>query len=78
MRNIGKELEKKLKLIGIDSAEALRKSGSKEVFFRLKTSFPNVCLVHLYALQGAIDGLAYNELSAKVKWDLKDYCDMLR
>ena len=34
MRNIGKELERKLKIIGINSAEDLKKIGSKEAFFK--------------------------------------------
>jgi len=32
MKNIGKELERKLKIIGINTAEELRQVGSKEVF----------------------------------------------
>ncbi len=40
MRNIGKELERKLKIIGINSAEDLKQLGSKETFFRLKQRFP--------------------------------------
>ncbi len=34
MRNIGKELERKLKIIGINSAEDLKRLGSKETFFK--------------------------------------------
>lgn len=33
MKNIGKELERKLKLIGINSAEELKSTGSKETFW---------------------------------------------
>ncbi len=32
MKNIGKELERKLKIIGINTSEELRQVGSKEVF----------------------------------------------
>lgn len=78
MRNIGKEIEKKLKSIGICSAEDLIQAGSKEAFFRLKMSFPNVCLVHLYTLQGAIDNIEYNQLSNEVKYDLKSFSDGLK
>ncbi|MDE6413089.1 MAG: TfoX/Sxy family protein, partial [Eubacterium sp.] len=49
MRNIGKELERKLKLAGINSAEELITIGSKEAYFKLKLRFPEVCSVHLYA-----------------------------
>lgn len=77
MRNIGKELEKKLNAIGINTAEELIEIGSKEAFFRLKTRFPNVCLVHLYTLQGAVDNMEYNQLPDDMKQDLKSYSDGL-
>lgn len=75
MRNIGKEMERKLKAIGICSAEELVQAGSKEAFLRLKRRYPNVCLVHLYTLQGAIDNLEYNQLPDEVKRDLKAFSD---
>lgn len=78
MRNIGNEIEKKLKSIGIFSAEDLMLTGSKEAFFRLKMRFPNVCLVHLYTLQGAIDDIEYNQLPDNIKQDLKRFCDDLK
>ncbi len=78
MQNIGKEIEKKLKSIGICSAEELIKTGSKETFFRLKMRYPNVCLVHLYTLQGAVDNIEYNQLSDEVKQDLKSFVGDLK
>lgn len=78
MMNIGKEIEKKLKSVGISSAEELRDIGSKEAFFRLKTRHANVCLVHLYTLQGAIDAVEYNKLPDEIKRDLKNYCDNIK
>lgn len=78
MRNIGKEMERKLKHVGINTAEDLIREGSKEAFFRLKVEFPNVCLVHLYTLQGAIDNIEFNELSEDVKQDLKSFSNPLK
>ena len=78
MRNIGKELENKLKSIGIDCAEELMELGSKEAFFRLKLHHSNVCLVHLYALQGAVDNIEYNHLPDDVKNDLKSFSENLK
>ncbi len=75
MRNIGKELERKLKIIGINSAEDLKRLGSKETFFRLKQRFPEICLVHLYTLEGAITNTNFNELSEETKKDLKEFSD---
>lgn len=78
MQNIGKEIEKKLKSVGICSGEELKKLGSKEAFLRLKLHYPNVCLVHLYTLQGAIDNIQYNQLPQEVKKDLKSFSDGLK
>lgn len=78
MRNIGQEMKRKLKSIGICSAEELIQIGSKDAFFRLKMRYPNVCLVHLYTLQGAIDNTEYNQLSYDVKHDLKKFSDSLK
>ncbi len=78
MRNIGKQIEKKLKSVGISSAEQLIRTGSKEAFFRLKMQFSNVCLVHLYTLQGAIDDVEYNQLPDEIKHDLKCFSDELK
>lgn len=52
MRNIGREMARKLTAVGIDSPEKLVEAGSKKAFFKLKETFPNVCLVHLYVLEG--------------------------
>lgn len=78
MLNIGKELKAKLFSIGVSSSDELIKIGSKEVFRQLKQRYPNVCLAHLYALQGAIDHIDYNKLSDEVKLDLKKFSDGLK
>jgi DNA transformation protein len=75
MKSIGQELERKLKIIGINSAEDLKKIGSKEAFFKLKMRFPEVCLVHLYTLEGAITDTDFNKLSEETKKDLKEFSD---
>lgn len=75
MKNIGKELARKLKLIGIHSAEELKATGSKEAFFQLKQRFPEVCLVHLYTLEGAITNTEFHKLSEATKKDLKEFSD---
>lgn len=78
MCNVGKEFARKLESVGIRSAEELTRTGSMEAFLRLKIRYPNVCLVHLYALQGAIDQTAYNYLPETIKEELKRFSDSLR
>lgn len=75
LKNIGKELERKLKIVGINSAEELKQIGSKEAFLHLKLRFPEVCLVHLYTLEGAIENIDFNKLSENTKSDLKAFAD---
>ena len=78
MKNIGKEMESKLTAVGIFTAEALTEVGSRDAFFRLKTIYPEVCLVHLYTLQAAIEGVEFNHLSEETKHELKAFSDGLK
>lgn len=78
MRNIGREMARKLAAVGIDTPEKLAEAGSKQAFFLLKETFPNVCLVHLYVLEGAITGTEYNCLPEEKKKELKAFSDYLR
>ena len=81
MKNIGKEMEKKLKSVDITTAEELKKVGSKEAFARLKLRYANICMicpVHLYTLEGAITNTEYNQLPEDVKHDLKSFSDGLK
>lgn len=78
MVNIGAEMARKLKTVGITSAEQLTETGSKQAFFMLKQLYPQVCLVHLYALEGAIRNVDFNSLSKEQKQDLKEFSDVLK
>lgn len=78
MMNIGSEMAKKLTTVGIDSPEKLIETGSKQAFFKLKGAYPSVCLVHLYALEGAICNTEFNSLSEDKKKELKEFSDFLK
>ena len=78
MMNIGKEMAKKLKTVGIDSSEKLIQTGSKQAFLQLKQEYHNVCLVHLYTLEGAITNVEFNCLSEEKKKELKEFSDFLK
>ncbi len=78
MMNLGKEMDRKLRSVGIDSAEELMAVGSMEAYRRLKVLYPNVCLVHLYCLEGAIRQTEYNCLSRETKAELKAFSDQLK
>lgn len=78
MLNIGKEMASKLKSVDITTAEQLTELGAKEAFCRLKEKYPNVCLVHLYTLEGAIQNTEFNSLDEKTKANLKAFSDSLK
>ncbi|EBF4218934.1 TfoX/Sxy family protein [Salmonella enterica] len=78
MMNIGKEIERKLNSVGIFTPEDLINAGSKKAFLRLKHAHPNVCLVHLYVLHGAICNTDYRELAPETKRMLKTYSDGIK
>lgn len=78
MMNIGKEMARKLTSVGIDSPEKLIELGSKKAFAKLKEEYPNVCLVHLYTIEGAICNTEYNRLSEDTKKELKTFSDTLK
>lgn len=73
MPNIGKEMASKLTTIGIDSPEKLLSLGAKRTFLRLKEGYPSICLVHLYALEGAIQHIPLSMLSEETKKELKTF-----
>lgn len=78
MMNIGDEMAKKLTSVGIRSAEELMAVGAREAFAKLKETYPRVCLVHLYALEGAIHQTEFNNLSPEKKQQLKAFSDSLK
>ena len=77
LMNIGKEMDKKLKSVGITTAEELKAIGSKEAFVKLKLLYPSVCTVFLYTLEGAVSNVEYNHLPEDVKQDLKNFSSKL-
>ena len=78
MMNIGKEMARKLASVGIDSPEKLVESGSQQAFIKLKEAYPAGCLVHLYALEGAIHNVEFNSLTEDKKRELKEFSDFLK
>ena len=74
---LGKTMEKKLRTIGIHSAEELIETGSRQVVFRLKAQYPGTCVVILYYLEAAIQGVSIKELDETCKTELKAYFKQL-
>lgn len=72
--NIGSILAGKLESIGITSLEEIKRIGSKDILSRLASKDRNgVCLLMLYALEGAAQGIRWHGLSQERKDELKAF-----
>lgn len=74
---LGKTMEKKFHSVGIHSAEELTDIGSKQAVFRLKEQYPGTCVVILYHLETAIQGVEIKQLDESCRADLKAYFKQL-
>ncbi len=75
--NLGKTLINKLQEAEIENIEQLRMIGSEKAFLRLKTIDPDACINMLYALDGAVQGIRWHQLSKERKEELKFYFQQL-
>jgi DNA transformation protein and related proteins len=76
--NIGKDAEKKLIRVGIDSFNKLKSLGSEAAFIKLQTIDPGACLSLLCALEGAIEGIRWHDLQPEKKAQLKAFFKMVK
>lgn len=71
--NIGNVLEQQLHSVGIDTYEALKEVGSKQAWLKIKRIDDSACINKLCAIEGAIKGKRWHNLSNEVRVDLKDF-----
>jgi DNA transformation protein and related proteins len=77
LSNIGPKTATWLESIGVKTLEDIEKLGAIEVYERLKLAYPEqVSLNALWALQGAILDMPWNQLPESVKEDLKRQLQM--
>jgi len=69
--NIGDVLAKRLAAVGIHTPADLAEAGSLDVLQRLDALNTPGCLNMLYALEGALRGTRWHNLSPEVKNQLK-------
>lgn len=74
--NIGKTLEEKLIRVGIKTPDDLIKAGSEQSLLRIRAIDPGACFNMLCALEGAIQGIRWHQLSADRKTALKGFLKM--
>ncbi len=75
--NIGKNIEEQLSLVGINTVEELKKIGSKEAWLKIRDIDKSACINRLYALEGAIEGIRWHNLSEEKKLILKEFYDWI-
>ena len=75
--NIGKELANRLNTVGVYTKDALLLDEAEEVFIKVKTVYPQACINHLYAIEGAIQGIRWHGLPKVRKEELKLFFDSL-
>jgi DNA transformation protein len=71
--NIGKDSAAKLQQAGIESYEDLKQIGTENAFLRVQAIDPGACLSFLYGLDGAIEGIKWNKISAERKKELRAF-----
>lgn len=71
--NIGKEIERQLIEVGIDTYEKLVDTGSREAWIKIKSIDPSACINRLMGLEGAIQNIRWHNLSDNDKKKLKDF-----
>jgi DNA transformation protein and related proteins len=77
LSNIGPKTATWLESIGVKTLDDIEKLGVIEVYERLKLAYPEqVSLNALWALQGAILDMPWNQLPESVKEDLKRQLQM--
>ena len=71
--NIGKELEKKFIKVGINNFAELQSLGTEKAFIQLQAIDLGPCLNMLYAIEGAIQGIRWHNLTKERKQELKEF-----
>jgi DNA transformation protein len=72
--NIAEKLESQLASVGITTINQLKEIGSREAWLRIYACDPSICVVRLYAFEGAIQGIPLDKLDDDTKASLKEFC----
>ncbi len=78
LKNIGPRTESWLHAIEVYNLDDLERLGAVEVYRRLREHFPDrVSINALYALQGAILNLPWNDLPPELKAELRQQAEAI-
>jgi DNA transformation protein len=71
--NIAAKLESQLADVGIKTIDELKRVGSREAWLQILARDSSACLMRLSALEGAIQGVRWHDLSDEIKASLKAF-----
>ncbi|MSU00380.1 TfoX/Sxy family protein [Tissierella pigra] len=71
--NIGNKVEQQLNEVGIETINQLIETGSRQAWLRIKEIDDSACINRLYALEGAIQGIRWHDLSEVSKEELREF-----
>lgn len=72
LKNLGPTSAERLQAVGISTPAQLEQAGPVQAYKRVKEAYPtDTSLILLYALQGAIWGIHWNEVPTEVKAQLR-------
>lgn len=71
--NIGNKVEQQLNEVGIGTINQLIETGSRQAWLRIKEIDDSACINRLYALEGAIQGIRWHDLSEASKEELREF-----
>jgi len=71
--NIGKDTEKLLNEVGINTYEELSKIGAEQAWLKIQEIDESACIHRLLGLEGAIQGVKKTLLSDARKAELKEF-----
>ncbi|MBU5427629.1 TfoX/Sxy family protein [Tissierella pigra] len=71
--NIGNKVEQQLNEVGIGTINQLIETGSRQAWLRIKEIDDSACINRLYALEGAIQGIRWHDLSEVSKEELREF-----
>ncbi len=71
--NIGNTVEQQLNEVGIKTVKQLIEIGSKQAWIKIKGIDDSACINRLYALEGAIQGIRWHNLSKEMKDELNEF-----
>ena len=74
--NIGKEVERQLNQVGINTYEELKDLGAEKAWLKIQEIDESACINRLLALEGALNGIKKSQLSYERKAELKEFYNL--